>query len=83
MFHLEEMVNNRNKGASLFLGKYCFFDNDLLQQELVDLYIEKHDLVDFAEEISEVQEVEKEIPEEEGEGLMQEKKGKDTAIPGK
>ena len=50
---------------------------------MVDLYIEKHDLVDFAEEISEVQEVEKEIPEEEGEGLMQEKKGKDTAIPGK
>ena len=42
MFHLEEMIANRNKQATVFLGKYSFFDNDYLLNELVAIYKEKH-----------------------------------------
>jgi hypothetical protein len=28
MFHLQELIANRNKGCVIFLGKYCFVDND-------------------------------------------------------
>jgi len=49
MFHLEEMVANRNKQATVFMGKYSFFDNDYLLNELVAIYKEKHELSDSNE----------------------------------
>jgi hypothetical protein len=41
MFHIEELVANKNKKSCVFLGKYSVFDNDLLLKELVDIYKEK------------------------------------------
>ena len=41
MFHIEELMANKNKKSCVFLGKYSVFDNDLLLKELVDIYKEK------------------------------------------